>query len=233
MRCRTIRSHLVACLIAAAMSAPTVVQALPTPRQAEKADEEAVDDAERIDEDAPDEDADEDAADDEGQPRPKRRPGAVQMEKPEEDERLVDPEAARRAQFFGNMPLMPFPVPMPQFPMPGPMGGAAAGGMVPQGTGVVVGQAFQFSSGFGKGGGPAMVVEQWTFGPNGWVKQPAAGGQEGVDGARRDENAQGKPAAGKKNAAKRAAAAKKPAGQADTAKRADSRTKRDAAAQGE
>lgn len=233
MRCRTIRSHLVAFLIAAAMSAPTAVQALPTPRQAEKANEEAVDNAERLDEDAADEDADVDAADDDGQPRPKRRPGAVQMEKPEEDERLVDPEAARRAQFFGNMPLMPFPVPMPQFPMPGAMGGGVAGGMVPHGAGGVVGQAFQFSSGFGNGGGPAMVVEQWTLGPNGWVKQPAPGEQEGVDGARPDANAKVGPAAGRKNAPRRAAAAKKPAGQADAAKRAGSRRKREAAAEGE
>lgn len=148
----------------------------------------------------------------------KRRPGAVQMDKPgKDDERLVDPEAARRAQFFGDMPA----VAMPGFPMPGfPMPGFAGGAVMPQGNGVV-GHAFQFSHGMGNavGGGQGMVVEQWILGPDGWVRQPPAG-----------VVAPDRPGARKQGAAGRApAAAKKPAGRGDAGKRATPRSKRKAA----
>ena len=101
----------------------------------------------------------------EAKPKGAKRPGVAQLDVPEAegDDPLDDPDAARRKQFFGNMPgfRMPegFPMP-PMMPMPGmaAQGGAAVasggtfqtfqsfgafGTAAPNGGGVTV---FQFHS---------------------------------------------------------------------------------------
>lgn len=206
---------IVACAVAAAF--PSVASAIVPPRGAgDQADREPAEgDAGRMKNGAA------------------RRPGAAQLEKPEEeeDERLVDPEAARRAQFFGDMPPLPFPMPFPQFPPPGvpvppPQGGAAFG------------QAFGFSSRVvgvpGNGGAQAMVVEQWVLGPDGWVRQPPpgdvapdAGGNKRAVGEDPREGQKDRGANGgrRKKAAKGDAAARKPAAPGEDGRRAAPRAK--------
>lgn len=124
------------------------------------------------------------ATDDAPAPAPKRRPGAKQIEEPEAlDEELEDPDAARRAQFFGGMPGFPMPgMPMPGKIMPGfpggvfpfapPGAGDAAGAVAGdvQGFGV---RQFGFSGvvvgGNAMPGGNGFVIRTWQIGPDGAV----------------------------------------------------------------
>lgn len=115
-------------------------------------------------------------------PASKRRPGVKQIEEPEAlHEELEDPDAARRAQFFGGIPGFPMPgMPMPGKPMPGfpggvfpfapPVDGDAAGAAAGdvQGFGV---RQFGFSGvvvgGNAMPGGNGFVVRTWQIGPDG------------------------------------------------------------------
>jgi len=106
---------------------------------------------------------------------PKRRPGVEQIKPEALDAELEDPEAARRAQFFGAMPPLPFPgmvfpgFPQPAFPFVPPGAGAGAGNA--QGGGGV--QQFGFSGAIIVGGGNAVpgangfVIRTWQIGPDG------------------------------------------------------------------
>lgn len=154
---------------------------------------------------------------------PKRRPGVKQIEKEKPaDGRLEDPDAARRAQWFGGMPGFPMQgMPFPMFPQPGfpvvPPGGAGAA------AGAIAGdaQAFGFRSQVVMGGvmnglpgNQGFVVQTWVIGPDGQaIRQPPAEVQPRPGaakakgpagrGAKLERNGAGKDAAEKKAPARR------------------------------
>lgn len=220
------RWFVVGVVFGAGLAAPAV--ALPPARGVEAADEAPeVGDGDPA-ADAIDGGADRALAGDPGRAA-KRRPGVKQIEKGKpDDERLEDPEAARRAQWFGAMPGVPmpgFPFPMvpPGFPVVPPGGGGG-------GAGAVAGNAGGFAFGHGAMAGAAMnglpagngfVFRTWVVGPDGTVIEqppaevpPRAGAGKPKVGADRAAKPARK-AAGRNDAAKKAKApARKPAGRA-------------------
>lgn len=160
---------------------------------------------------------------------PKRRPGVKQIEAPEApDEALEDPEAARRKQFFGAMPPLPFPgmaipgFPQGAFPFVPPGAGAAAGAGNGAGVGVV--QQFGFSGvvvgGNAVPGGNGFVVRTFQIGPDGAVKEMP---QPEPPAADRGQREPGKAKAKPKDAA--AAAAERAPGKAKAAAARDDKAK--------
>lgn len=164
---------------------PASVSALPTPPRrpadpaADDVPEAAVDDPEAVDE--PNDAGREEVPDD----APKRRPGVKQIEKGKPaDERLEDPEAARRAQWFGALPGFPMQgMPLPMFPRAVvpvvPPGGAGAVAGAVAGNAQAFGAHSQVIVGGVMNGIPGnggFVVQTWVVGPDGQViQQPPAG----------------------------------------------------------
>lgn len=138
----------------------------------------------------------------EAKPKGAKRPGVAQLDAPQadRDDPLDDPEAARREQFFGNMPGFPMPagfplLPMPGMPMPGMpgQGGAAVAGAFAGGQGAAVasGGTFQTFQSFGAFGtttpdGGGVTVFQFQSNVPGVVPgpQPPAPPQAGKQGGK-------------------------------------------------